>query len=63
MKAKQISSMSVKELEDKLLELKKEMIKYRTQISAGTSIKSPAMVSTTKRTIARLMHALSTREE
>ncbi len=62
MKAKQIKSMSVEDIKVKILELRKEMIKYNTQIAAGTSLKSPALVRNTKRTIARLLHELKNKE-
>jgi len=62
MKAKQIRSMSKEDIESKIFELRKEMIKHNTQIAAGTSLKSPALVRNTKRTIARLLQELNNKE-
>jgi ribosomal protein L29 len=63
MKAKQIKSMSKDELQKKLLELRMEMIKYNSQIAAGTSIKSPALVRNTKKIIARLIQEIKNKEK
>jgi ribosomal protein L29 len=62
MKAKQIKEMSKEDIKVKLLELRKEQIKLNTQISSGTSLKSPALVKKTKKTIARLLHELKKKE-
>ncbi len=62
MKAKQVKALSIEDIKTKLTELRKEMVKYNTQIAAGTSIKSPALVRNTKRTIARLTQELENKE-
>lgn len=63
MKAKEIKSMSKKEIELKINELKKEMIKHNAQVSSGSQIKSPALIRETKKNIARLLHILNEKEE
>jgi ribosomal protein L29 len=63
MKAKEIKTMSKKDIELKISELKKEMIKHNAQVSSGSQIKSPALIKQTKKNIARLMHALNEKEE
>ncbi|MFT4297616.1 MAG: 50S ribosomal protein L29 [Candidatus Woesearchaeota archaeon] len=63
MKPKQIRAMSSEEISNKLVELRKEMVKYGAQIAAGTSIKSPALVRNTKKTIARLNQELKNKEK
>lgn len=62
MKAKEINSITKEEQEAKLLELRKEMIKHNAQVSSGSQIKSPALIKETKKSIARLLHALNKKE-
>jgi ribosomal protein L29 len=62
LKSKQITAMTKDELVIKLSELRKEQIKLNTQVSSGTSIKNPSMVGKTRKTIARLTHALNNKE-
>ena len=55
MKAKEIRSMSKEDLKVKLEELKKELMKVNTQISTGTTPKSPGQVKQVKKNIARIL--------
>ena len=55
MKAKELRVMNELELENKITELKKELMKINSQIAIGTVPKSPGKVREMKRTIARIL--------
>ena len=55
MKVKELRGMSTKELGDKMLELKKELLKMRGQIAVGTVPKNPGQVKNLKRSIAQIL--------
>ncbi|MBW2996071.1 50S ribosomal protein L29 [Candidatus Woesearchaeota archaeon] len=63
MKAKDLRSMSKQELNSKLEELRKEMIKHNAQISTGTTPKSPGQVREIKKTIAKILTIVGTQKE
>ena len=54
MKAKELKALSNKEMDEKLLEMKKELLKIRGQIAVGTLPKSPGQVKALRRNIARI---------
>ncbi|MCB9362452.1 50S ribosomal protein L29 [Candidatus Woesearchaeota archaeon] len=54
MKIKELQSMGKEELEEKLVEIKKELMKENAQIAIGTTPKNPGQVRQFKRTIARI---------
>ena len=58
MKAKEIRSMNKEDLDVKLEELRKELIKVNAQISTGTTPKSPGQVKQIKKNIARILTIL-----
>jgi len=58
LRAAEIRKMSVKDRADKLLELRKELIKLKTQRATGTAMQSPGKIRVIKRTIARF-HTLA----
>ena len=62
-KTKDLRSMSREDLNSKLIELRKELIKHNAQIATGTTPKSPGQLRTTKRTIARLLTIIKEKEE
>ncbi|MBU2561291.1 MAG: 50S ribosomal protein L29 [Nanoarchaeota archaeon] len=64
MKMKDIdpTKMSKEELQAKMLELRKELIKLNAQTATGTAPKNPRQIKTTKKNIARLMTALKAKE-
>ena len=62
-KFKEISSSGKEELEKKLLELKKELIKLQAQAATGTTPKNPSLIKNTKRMIARINMLLNQMEE
>lgn len=51
----EIKRMSEKEMDDKELELRKELMKARTQISSKVPPDNPGQVREIKKTIARLL--------
>ncbi len=62
MKIKEIRELSKEDLNIKLIELKKELIKQNAQISTGTTPKSPGQIKQIKKTIARIMMVLGQKE-
>lgn len=55
MRAKELRVMSELDLESKIIELKKELMKISSQIAIGTLPKSPGKVKEIKRTIAKIL--------
>ena len=55
MKAKELKVMNELDMENKIAELKKELMKVNSQIAIGTVPKSPGKVREIKRTIARIL--------
>ncbi|MDP3728813.1 MAG: 50S ribosomal protein L29 [bacterium] len=54
-KNKDIRKMSTQEQNNKLLELKKDLIKINAQIAAGTVPENPGNVKNVKKTVARII--------
>ena len=55
MKAKELKLMNELDLENKISELKKELMKINSQIAIGTVPKSPGKVNVMKKTIAKIL--------
>ena len=55
MKAKELKLMNELDLENKISELKKELMKINSQIAIGTVPKSPGKVKAMKKTIAKIL--------
>jgi ribosomal protein L29 len=55
MKSKEIRNLDSLSAKEKILELKKELVKINAQISIGSSIKSPGQARKIKKTIARII--------
>ena len=55
MKAKEIRNMDKISLNEKLLELRKELVKINAQIVIGTTIKNPGQVKDLKKTLAKIV--------
>ena len=55
MRSKELRVMNEQDLELKVLELKKELMKINSQIATGTVPKSPGKVREMKRTIAKVL--------
>ena len=60
MKFKELQSMSETELNDKMKELKMDLIKANAQVATGTIPKNPGQVRQTKKTIAKIKTILNT---
>ena len=55
MKAKEIRNMDKSSLKEKLLDLRKELVKMNAQIAIGTTIKNPGQVKDLKKTLAKIV--------
>ena len=55
MKTKELRNLSEKDLETKLDDLKKELIKLNAQVATGTVPKSPGQMKQIKKTIAKIL--------
>ena len=55
MKSKELRLMNEIDLENKVLELKKELMKINSQIAIGTIPKNPDKVKNIKRTVAKII--------
>jgi len=63
MKIKDLRMLSNEDLNSKLIELRKELIKHNAQIATGTTPKSPGQVREIKKTIAKILTIVSTQKE
>jgi large subunit ribosomal protein L29 len=60
---KELKAMSIADLKLKLVELRKDLMKHNAQIAMGTVPKSPGLVKTTKKTIARILTIITEKEK
>ena len=63
LRIKKLKDLSKEDLEKQLVELRKEMMKYRSQISTGTPPENPGKVGNVKKTIARIKTIIKTKPE
>ena len=54
MKMNEIRRTSIEDLEQKEIELRKELVKLNAQVAMGTQIKSPGQLGQVKKNIARI---------
>ncbi|MDP2750395.1 MAG: 50S ribosomal protein L29 [Nanoarchaeota archaeon] len=59
MKNRDIRAASKEDLNNKMDELRKDLIKLRMQIATGTALKSPGLVKKSKKDIARILTELN----
>ena len=59
MKFKELKALPQNELRDKLLELKKELMKENAQVAIGTVSKNPRKIRNAKKAVARIETLLS----
>lgn len=59
-RAKDARKLSAKEIDSKIEELRKEILKLRSQVSAGATPENPGKLKEIKRTIARLIFIKTT---
>jgi large subunit ribosomal protein L29 len=62
-KVKELREMSKENLEKRLEELKKDLMKFRSQISTGTPPENPGQVGNVRKTIARIHTILKSKKE
>jgi len=62
MKHKELKNLSKEELDKKVVELKKELMKDNAQVAAGTIPKNPGKIYLARKTIARINTLLSQKE-
>ena len=55
MKAKEIRGMDKSTLDEKIIELKKELVKVNAQVAIGTALKNPGQVKKIKKTLAKIL--------
>ena len=55
MKTKEIRTLDKNTLNEKKVELKKELVKMNAQVAIGTALKNPGQVRETKKTVARIL--------
>ncbi len=61
-KNEELRKMDVKELENKLVELKKDLIKFNSQVAAGVVPENPGNLKITKKTVARIHTIIKEKE-
>jgi len=62
MKSEELKSKTKEELEEQLIEMRKELIKLNTQVATGTTLESPGRPKQIKKNIARLLTELEKNE-
>jgi len=55
--------MSLQERNNKLIELKKELMQAQSQVATGTSLKNPGKIKSIKKTIARIYTLVNQKAE
>jgi large subunit ribosomal protein L29 len=60
---KEVKEMSEKDLHNKLVELRKDLMKLNSQAASGTSPESPGRLRQIKRTIAKILTAQSSKKQ
>jgi large subunit ribosomal protein L29 len=59
---KELRTMSNQQLQEKLKEFKKELLKLNTQVASGASTTNPGKLKQTKKNIARILTLLNEKE-
>ncbi len=62
LKIKEIKSMSTEDLNNRLEEIRKDLVKQNAQIATGTTPKSPGQIKQMKKTIARILTVMNSKE-
>lgn len=62
LRIKEIKSMAKEDLNARLEELRKDLIKQNAQIATGTTPKSPGQIKQMKKTIARILTVMKSKE-
>lgn len=56
------TSLSPEQLNDRLVEFKKELLKLNSQVSSGANVKNPGQLRQIKKNIARVLTLLNQKE-
>jgi len=62
-KMKELKTMNEAQLNERLNQLRMELVKLNTQVAGGTAPKSPGMIRQSKRNIARILTILNTKKQ
>ena len=62
-KSQAFQNISLAELQSRVVEFKKELLKLNTEVAAGANPASPGKMKQTKKNIARILTLLREREE
>ena len=60
--SKELKGAALPELQSKLTELKKELIKLNAQVATGTQLKNPGQLKVVKKGIARVLTEMTAKE-
>ncbi len=63
MKTKELTQMSELELNEKLIELRKDIMKDNAQIALGTNPKSPGKLKQSKKAVAKILTILNQKRD
>ncbi|MBN1386750.1 50S ribosomal protein L29 [Candidatus Woesearchaeota archaeon] len=63
MKAKDLRDMKPEQLDAKLAEMKKELVKLGAQVATGTNPKNPSQIRNIKKTMARVLTIKKQKED
>lgn len=61
--SKELRGATLQELQPKLLELRKELIKLNAQVATGTQLKNPGQLRVVKKNIARILTEMTAKEK
>ncbi len=62
-KKNELKGMSVENMKSRLVELSKELVKLRAQVSRGTPAENPGKIRIIKRTIAKLLMFINQKKQ
>jgi large subunit ribosomal protein L29 len=62
-KKSELRNMSKEQLEGRIIEVKKELVKINTQLSTGTTPENPGRIKQVKKEIARMLTILTEKEK
>ena len=62
MKASELKGLTDEELNNKITELRKELVKLNTQVATGANPKSPGQIKNIRKSIARILTVFNTKK-
>lgn len=63
MNAKELRQMNEKDLENKLIETRRELMKLNTQVASGTTPKNPGQLKKYKKIIAKVLMVIGEKQK